>query len=99
MDKCILCGNELAREKRRGDCDRSGQYCFDEILHLECNINIIATQRAAYIEVSNNKGYNKAWHIDNFSMVDGEFNKFLENATTFTNKLEESIEEVLEDIG
>jgi len=95
MDKCILCGSELIGEKRRGDSDRNGQYFFDEIPHLECNINIIATQRATYIEVSNNKGYNGAWHID------GQFacglEELLENASTFTNKLKESVEEVLEE--
>jgi hypothetical protein len=99
MDKCILCSSELIGDKRRGDCDRNGQYYFDEIPHLECNINIIATQRATYVEVSNNKGYNNTWHIDNFGMPDGEFKKFLESAPTFTNKLKENIKEALQEIG
>lgn len=91
MDKCILCGNELTGENRRGDYD----YFFDEIPHLECNINIIATQRATYVEVSNNKGYNNIWHID-YQFTFG-LEKLLENASTFTNKLAESIREVLEE--
>jgi hypothetical protein len=92
MDKCILCANELTVEKRRGDYG----YFFDEVPHLECNINIIVTQDATYVEVCDNKGYKSTGHIDRPSLPDGEFKKFLENASTFTNKLEESIGEVLE---
>lgn len=93
MDRCILCSNELTGEKRRGDYD----YFFDEIPHLECNINIIATQQATYVEVSDNKGYNNTWHID-YQFATG-LEKLLENPSAFTNKLEESIKEVLEEIG
>lgn len=94
MDKCILCANELTGEKRRGDYD----YFFDEIPHLECNINIIVTQDATYVEVCDNKGYKTTWHEDRPSLPDGEFKKLLENASTFTSKLEENIKEVLEEI-
>ncbi len=95
MDKCILFRNELMGEKRRGDYG----YFFDEISHLECNINIIVTQDATYIEVCDNKGYKTTGHIDRPSLPDAEFKKLLENASVITNKFEESIKEVFEEVG
>ncbi|MFY9402878.1 MAG: hypothetical protein WAQ07_05680 [Candidatus Omnitrophota bacterium] len=93
--KCPHCSAEWTKENRRGDCDRDGHYYFDEIPYLECNINIIATHQATYVEVRNNKGYNSSWHID-YQFAFG-LEELLENASDFTNKLEKSIEEVLEE--
>ena len=86
MEKCLLCGAKWNKENRRGDYG----YSFDEIPHLECNINIIKTGQATYVRVCDNKGYNSEWHIDGFNPA-GE----LENTPSFIRKLEEHLKEEL----
>ena len=67
MEKCILCGSKI--ENRKID---EGVF-FNKELHYECNVNIIVTDGATYIETHDSKGSNESWHIDGppDSIIDG----------------------------